>query len=65
MWMYVSDWLLSKVMLCLLLNIKDFSQKIKEKERECCVDLFIFIYRERRGGGEYDQIEEKKKEENS
>ena len=67
MWIYASDWLLSKVTLCLLLYIKDFAQKKKKKERECCVDLFIFIFififRERREGGEYDQIEEKKKKE--
>ena len=50
-----------------LIIYKGLCPKKKKKERECCVDLFIFIFififRERREGGEYDQIEEKKKKE--
>lgn len=62
MWMYVSDWLLSNVNAVSLVQQKGLGPKKKRrKERECCVDLFILIFRERRGGGKYDQIEEKKK----
>ena len=57
MWIYASDWLLSKVTLCLLLNIKDFAQKKKKKKgkgvlcRPFYFYFYFYFYREKRGGG--------------